>query len=115
MRVRLVGINAPEGDQEFGRASRLLLESLVLGRAVEVWVNAGQYVILRRSEAKEVTGVVHLRHIEMLDVNLLMIQAGLARYVEVKPYMMSRYMECHYRRAEEDSRASRRGLWRGAA
>jgi endonuclease YncB( thermonuclease family) len=47
----------------------------------------------------------------MLDVNLLMIQAGLARHAEAKPYTMSNHADCHYVRAEEEARAARRGIW----
>jgi endonuclease YncB( thermonuclease family) len=48
-------------------------------------------------------------------VNLLMIQAGLARHKKSEPYSMSNYTECHYVKAEEEARNARRGLWRGAA
>ncbi len=111
LRVHLVGIAAPAPRQEFGRVSRRFLGSLVSGRMVEVCVNTSQYLLLSRSKLKEVTGVVHVREMGMLDVNLLMIQAGLARHAEAKPYSMSNHAECHYVRAEEEARAARRGLW----
>lgn len=111
LRVHLVGITAPKPHQEYGRASRQLLDSLVSGRVVEVCVNTSQYLLLRRSKVKEVAGVVHVRGMEMLDVNLLMIQAGLARHEKAKPYSMSGHAECHYVRAEGEARAAGRGLW----
>jgi len=111
LRVHLVGIAAPEPQQELGRDSRLLLSSLVSSRVVEVCVKTSQYLLLRRSKVKEVTGVVHVRGMGMLDVNLLMIQAGLARHAKADPYSMSNHFECHYVRAEEEARAAGRGLW----
>jgi micrococcal nuclease len=111
LRVHLVGIAAPEPRQEFGRASRQFLDALVSGRVVEVYINASQYLLLSRSKVREVTGVVRVREMGILDVNLLMIQAGLARHAEAKPYSMSNHAECHYIRAEEEARAARRGLW----
>lgn len=111
LRVHLVGIAAPGPHQEFGRAARLLLGSLVSGRVVEVCVNTSQYLALRRSKVKEATGVVHVRGMDTLDVNLLMIQAGLARHAKAHPYSMSNHAECHYVRAEGEARAAGRGLW----
>lgn len=111
LRVHLVGIAAPELQQQFGRVSRRLLRSLVSGRVVEVCVNASQYLLLLRSKVKGVTGVVHVREMGMLDVNLMMIQDGLARHSDAKPHSMSNHAECHYVRAEEEARAARRDLW----
>jgi len=111
LRVHLVGIAAPKPHQPLGRDSRLLLGSLVSGRAVKVCVNTGQYLRLRGSKVKEVTGVVQVRGMGMLDVNLLMIQAGLARHAEAQPYSMSSHADCHYVRAEGEARAAGRGIW----
>jgi endonuclease YncB( thermonuclease family) len=111
LRVHLIGIAAPELRQQYGRVSQRLLSSLVSGRVVEVCVNTSQYLLLLRSKMKEVTGVVQVRELGMLDVNLLMIQAGLARHAEAKPYTMSNHADCHYVRAEEEARAARRGIW----
>jgi endonuclease YncB( thermonuclease family) len=107
-RVHLIGIDAPELGQPFGAAAHRLLERLVSGKTVEVWVP----VSLSMGRLPAVTtGVVHLRSLGMLDANLLMIQAGLARYKESEPYSMSNHTECHYGKAEEDARNARRGLW----
>ena len=111
VRVELVGISAPERRQAYGRDARSLLSSLVSGRAVEVCVSARQYLLVRDAKAKEATGVVYVRGMGMLDVNLLMIQAGLARHAEARPYTMSDHDECHYARAEKEARAAGRGLW----
>lgn len=106
-RINLIGIEAPRLDQPLGEAARNLLERLVSGRAVEVWVKPAW----RERMPSATAGVVHLRNIEMLDVNLLLIQSGLARYKEAEPYSMSSHTACHYVKAEEDARNARRGLW----
>lgn len=110
-RVRLIGIDAPSRAEPFGEASRRLLEGLVAGRVVDVWVQFGP----ERRLPAELSGVVHLPRLDMLDVNLLMLQSGLARHQRAAPYTMSNHAECHYRRAEADARDARRGLWRGGA
>ena len=112
-RVSLVGVDAPERGEPFGEPARRLLETMLNGKDVEVWVKAE--VGMSRRVPAELAGVVHLRDMGMLDVNLLLIQAGLARHKKSEPYSMSNHVECHYMRAEEDARIARRGLWRGAA
>ena len=112
-RVNLVGVDAPERGEPFGEPARRLLDTMLAGKEVEVWVKleAGRS---RRLPA-EMAGVAHLRGMGMLDVSLLLIQSGLARHKKSEPYSMSNHAECHYVRAEEDARNARRGLWRGAA
>ncbi|HZH31966.1 MAG TPA: thermonuclease family protein [Pyrinomonadaceae bacterium] len=112
-RVNLVGIDAPEHGKPFSKASRLLLESLLKGKVIEVWVNNSKW--LGRQVPVEIAGVVRLRNIELLDVNLLMLQSGMAQHKQPEPYTMSSHSKCHYARAEDEARAARRGLWRGAA
>ena len=106
-RINLIGIEAPKVDQPLGEASRRLLDSLIGGRAVEVWVKPAWMVRM----PAEIAGVVRLRNVGMLDVNLLLIQSGLARHKEPEPYSMSSYADCHYVKAEEHARNARRGLW----
>ena len=112
-RVSLVGVDAPERGEPFGEPARQLLETLLTGKDVEVWVKL-EAGMTRRLPA-EMAGVAHLRDVGMLDVNLLLIQTGLARHKKSEPYSMSNHAECHYVRAEADARNARRGLWRGAA
>jgi endonuclease YncB( thermonuclease family) len=108
-RIHLIGLDAPERGEPFGEASRLMLEGLVQNRVIEVWVKTT--LAFRSRLPAEITGVAHLRGLQMLDVNLLMIVSGMARYKESEPYSMSDYTECHYVRAEEEARTARRGLW----
>lgn len=108
-RVHLIGLDAPERGDSFGEAARRLLESLVHNKIIEVWVNTNK--VFRVRLPAEIAGVVRLRSIKMLDVNLVMIQSGMARHKKAESYSMSNYTECHYVRAEEDARVARRGVW----
>ena len=112
-RTHLKGIDAPERGQAFSEASRLLLERLVQGKFVEVCVNDEEWI--GRPMPAEMAGIIRLQDIGRLDVNLLMIQSGMAQYKEPERYAISNYAECQYAMAEEEARAARRGLWRGAA
>src|SRR5687767_14065779 len=94
-RINLVGMEAPKRGNPFGEAAFRLLERLVNRRAVEVWVAMGFYWKLPR----EMSGVVFLTNMEMLDVNLLMIQSGLARHKQSEQYSMSTHIECQDRKS----------------
>lgn len=114
-KVNLIGIDAPERGQSFAKAARLLLDSLVRDKVVEVWVNDSDWSWRgkRRQTPAQLTGVVYLPSVDMLDVNLVLVQSGMARHEETEPYSVSNHTECHYVRAESDACAGRRGLWRG--
>jgi len=109
--VHLVGIKAPSLKQRFGRDAQQLLESIVGGKKVEVWVPPDS--ILKHRRAKKITGVVYLPGANMQDASLSLIRAGMVRHKESQPYSMSNYTECLYEKAEAEARADRRGLWQG--
>ena len=107
--VHLVAVDTPDITRPFGVDARRLLERLVGGQEVEVWVSPS--VWSPRRHPKQVTGVVYLATPKMEDANLAMIRSGIARHKESEPYAMSNYTECLYRLAEDEARAARRGLW----
>lgn len=107
-RIHLNGIDAPDRGERFGEASWRLLERLLSNKTVDVSVKMS----MASRVLREIAGVVHIREMEHLDVNQLMIQSGLARHKKSEPYTMSSYAECHYVKAEEDARNARRGIWR---
>lgn len=97
-RIRLHGIDAPEikGGQPFSRVARQALADMVAGQLVAVEVRDtdryGRYI-----------GVVTTA--EVADVNLAMLQAGLA-------WHYSRYDNTpSYRQAQKAARSRRLGLW----
>ncbi len=99
-RVRLLGIDAPEKEQNFGPAARQKLSALVFGKVVSV-----KYQKMDRNGrpfGKVLLGAT--------DVNLEMLKAGLAWY-----YANDRDLpetdRPLYAGAEREARAAKRGLW----
>lgn len=101
LRIRLQGIDAPELAQEHGREAKAALETLALGR--EVQVRTG-----RKDAHNRRLGVVLL---DGQDLNQALVAAGHAwhnaRFAsELPPETTQRYA-----RAQTEARAQRRGLW----
>lgn len=95
VKVRLVGIDAPERGQAFGTRARQELGELVAGQVVEV-------IGTQRDRYGRLLGDV--RH-DGRSINLELIRRGMAwAYVEFDP--PPEFVE-----AEAEARAARRGLW----
>ena len=95
VKVRLIGIDAPERGQAFGTRARQELGELVDGQVVEV-------VGTTKDRYGRLLGDV--RH-EGRSINLELIRRGFAwAYVEYDP-------PAEYVAAEAEARAARRGLW----
>jgi len=95
VKVRLIGIDAPERGQAFGTRARQELGELVAGQTVEI-------VGTEKDRYGRLLGDV--RH-DGRSINLEMVKRGFAwAYVEYDP-------PAEYRRAEAEARAARRGLW----
>ena len=107
--VHLVAVDTPDITRQFGVDARRLLERLVGGQHVEVWVSPSAWS--PRRHPKQITGIVHLATSKMEDANLAMIRSGMARHKQSEPYTMSNHRECLYRLEEDEARAARRGLW----
>ena len=94
-RVRVYGIDAPEGGQDFGSRAKQFLSGLVFGKVVEVTVRDLD------SYGRTVGRVT----VDGTDAGLEMVRAGLAwHYVRYSndPRLAD---------AEREARAARRGLW----
>jgi endonuclease YncB( thermonuclease family) len=98
VKIRLVGIDAPEAGQAFGTVSRDHLRQLVMGKMVEV-----------ESDGQDRYGRTLGRLLANgLDVNRQMVADGMAwHYVE---YSKSEELAA----AERDARKARKGLWSDA-
>jgi endonuclease YncB( thermonuclease family) len=97
-RVTLAAVDA-SADRKVARA---LLVNLVLNHSVSVLVNPSN------AESSNVAGVVHTR---TKEINRELIEAGVARYREPAPYVMSNYTACVYRILEKKAREAKRGTW----
>lgn len=100
-RIRLSGIDAPEGKQAFGTVSRQHLASLAFGKAVTVeWHKRDRY--------NRIIGKVL---VDGRDVNLEQVRAGLAWHYKYYEKEQSPGERRLYSEAEEVARLDRVGLW----
>ena len=100
-KVRLAGIDAPEGDQVFGEESRDLLRSLVGNRMVTIRIvdkdHWGRYVAFVQCAKR--------------DVNLEMVRQGLAWAYKQYYRNLTPKQRWQFSSAERDARARKSGLW----
>jgi endonuclease YncB( thermonuclease family) len=102
VRVRLFAIDAPERGQPYGTAARRALSDLAHGRqALVVWAKADDF--------GRVVGTVF---VEGADVNLRMIERGLAWHYKAYAREQSAPERQRYAAAEAAARTRRVGLWR---
>lgn len=101
IRVRLVGIDAPERTQPFSQASRKALSDAVFNKTVTV---EGA----KRDRYGRLLGVI--RH-EGRDINLMLIQEGWAWHMKPFERQQSAAQRREYAAAEVAAREARRGLW----
>ena len=103
LRIRLMGIDAPEKRQAFGVVSKSKLAELVFGR--DVRIDWHKYV----NRNSRIVGQVFLS--DGSDVNLAMVEAGMAWWYrayarEQRPDDRARYLD-----AENRARKKGLGLW----
>ncbi|MGK4198981.1 thermonuclease family protein [Fusobacterium sp. HC1336] len=97
MRVRMYGIDAPELKQKHGVESKKYLESLILKKTVELKV-------LYEDKYKRKVARVYSNNKE---INLEMLRSGNAWFYE---YHAGK--EKSYRKAYEEAKKEKRGLWK---
>lgn len=104
IRVRLAGIDAPEKSQPFGEAARQALRRRVELQSVRVELRKqdryGRWVGQLRRDAR--------------DVNLELLEAGLAWHYKAYEDEQSPAERRRYAQAEDRARADGRGLWAAA-
>jgi len=109
-KVRLTGIDAPERDQPFGKASKKHLASMVAGK--EVFVESS-----KRDEYDRVLGKVWVRPADCpscgktLNVNHAQLLAGMAWWYRYYAREQSPEDRGRYESAEDEARARGWGLW----
>ena len=102
-KIRLQGIDAPEGGQAFGGESSESLSDMVFGKQVEVeWSKRDRY--------RRIVGKVLLDH---SDICLQQIRAGMAWHYKYYQNEQSADDRNLYSNAEDKARAERLGLWSG--
>lgn len=105
VKIRLLGIDAPETEQPWGRESGRALRDLIGGETVAVRAVAvdryGRYVAEVTKEEKG----------SSIDVSLRMIETGAAWPYYSYLKFLPRAKAAAYRRAGEAAKAARLGLW----
>jgi len=94
-KIRLDAIDAPELGQPFGQASKKALSEKVFGKNITV---------IPKTKDKYGRTVGHIL-IDGRDVNLLMLEEGMARHYKKYDH------NARLARAEEEARAAKKGLW----
>lgn len=101
LRVRLLGIDAPEGGQAYGKVARQVLKDRVIQRRVTVRVQD-------RDRYGRLVGKVLL---EGADLNLELVRGGMAWHYA--HYAKDQFPgdAAAYGAAQREAREARRGLW----
>lgn len=100
-RLRLAGIDAPEGKQAFGKVSGRFLSKMVSQKTVCVKGN-------KRDRYQRLVGVIHYQGI---DVNLEMVESGLAWHYKKYQKEQTKSDREIYANAEKMARSNVIGLW----
>ena len=101
LRVRLLGLDAPEQGQTFGKAARRRLSDRVHGREVELRV-------CDRDRYGRLVGTVWMAG---RDIGLEQVREGLAwHYLDYADRQFAGEAQA-YAQAEREARSARRGLW----
>ncbi len=100
-KIRLMGIDAPESNQAYGKESKDNLSDLVAGKFVVV-----EYDKLDRY--KKIIGKILLSG---KDVNLEQVASGMAWHYKNYQGEQSQADQMEYSEAEIDARNTKRGLW----
>ena len=107
IKVRLLGVDAPEIEDCFGKESKKYLQQLVLGRkvflekdqkATDQYGRLLRYVILRNNNPQ----------VDDIFVNNVLVQNGYAKVKYIKPNR--RYLQL-FQSSERDSQLEELGLW----
>lgn len=100
VRIRLVGIDAPEKDQAFGEVAKQHLTDLVFDK----------FVFVEYTGIGERTDLIGRVLLNGADINAQMIRDGAAWYAPQLSHLTDAETEI-YSKSEEAARSEKRGLW----
>ena len=100
-RIRLLGIDAPEKGQPFGKVAKQVLSDRIFGQQVQVKVRGTDRY--HRALGKIL--------FQGTDLNLELVREGLAWHYKHYAYDQFPGDAALYARAEQEARSARRGLW----
>lgn len=99
-KIRLMGIDAPEKKQAYGKKSKDNLSDMVAGKFVVEYDKLDRY--------KRILGKIKLSG---KDVNLEQVNSGLAWHYKKYQGEQSQSDRMMYSKAESEARNAKRGLW----
>lgn len=99
--IRMLGVDAPEMNQDFGDKSQKKLSDLILGKDATV-------IIRKRDSSERYIGTVYSGG---EDINLMQIETGMAWYFQQNGYEPIGGDRKIYEQAEQKARTKRKGLW----
>lgn len=99
--IRMLGIDAPKMNQDFGDKSQKKLSDLILGKDATV-------IIRKRDSSGLYIGTVYCGG---EDINLTQIKTGMAWYFQQSGYEVMSGDRNNYEQAEQTARTKRTGLW----
>tara|TARA_B100000795_G_C22791512_1_gene437187 strand:+ start:1926 stop:2474 length:549 start_codon:yes stop_codon:yes gene_type:complete len=105
LRIRLLGIDAPEKNQPFGKESMLYLKKIVNGKSVRIISKSDNNKPYTLGFYKRIIGKITLN---TNDVNLKMIKEGMAWHF--KKYKKSQPIEDRQSYNEEENQAREKGI-----
>jgi endonuclease YncB( thermonuclease family) len=111
LRVHLTGIKL-SSDTSANRIAEQFLAQRLLNKEVEVLVNPSDWPDSSK-KPREITGVVHSKTYQQgeSDVAKSLLVRGLVKFAQPRPYTMSGYDACQYRRSEAEAKSEKLGLW----
>lgn len=101
VKIRLMGIDAPEKKQAFGRKSKESLSALVFNKQVTVEFS-------KKDKYGRTVGKIV---VDGVDANLEQVKAGMAWHYKKYQNEQSEDDRSNYAIAEEQARVEKRGLW----
>jgi len=101
IKVRLLGIDAPEMNQDFGKNSQEILHNLIANRMVTIIGN-------KQDRYQRLIGKVSF---EGKDINLLMVMHGAAWHYKKYQSDQSQQDQILYANEELKARQEQKGLW----
>lgn len=99
--IRMLGIDAPTRNQDFGDKSQKKLSDLILGKDATV-------IIRKMDSSERYVGTIYCGG---KDINLLQLETGMALYFQQNGYEPLSSDHKIYEQAEQNARTKRKGLW----
>jgi len=100
-KIRLMGIDAPEKKQAYGKKSKENISGLI----------AGKFVVVDYDKLDRYQRIIGKIQVSGKDINLEQIKSGMAWHYKKYQKEQSQSDQTRYSEAEVDAKNAKRGLW----